>query len=61
MYKTRVLYLIFFLSIALSGANAGDLTGKITGTDKKPLRFVRVTLNEPGITVYMDEAGKYLL
>jgi iron complex outermembrane recepter protein len=61
MYKTRVLYLIFFLNIALTGVYAGDLTGKITGTDKKPLKFVRVTLNEPGITVYSDETGKYLV
>lgn len=59
MYKTRVLYLIFFIIVSFSGVFAGDLTGRITGTDKKPLKFVRVTLNEPGITVFTDESGKY--
>jgi len=39
----------------------GELKGKVFDSENNPLKYVKITLTEPGITVFTDDKGEYSL
>lgn len=59
MYKIIVLIVLMFANTLMADVLTGVINGKVTDKDNRPLEFVKVTIVEPGISVFTDEKGEY--
>ncbi|MCX6157716.1 MAG: TonB-dependent receptor [Ignavibacteriae bacterium] len=59
MYRIIILAMLIFVGTSNAEVLTGELKGKVYDTDNKPLKYVKVTLTEPGISVITDDKGEY--
>jgi len=57
MYRIIILAVLLFTGILNAEVLTGELKGKVCDSDNKPLKYVKVTLTEPGISVFTDDKG----
>ena len=59
MYKYIIIAMLLFANLLSAKVLTGELRGKVCDADNKPLKFVKVTIVEPGITVFTDDKGEF--
>ena len=59
MYKIIILTMLLIANTLSGEVLTGELRGKVYDSESKPLTYVKVTILEPGITVFTDKNGEF--
>lgn len=59
MYKYIIIGILMLANTLKAEVLTGELSGKVYDTDNKPLNYAKVTMVEPGITVFTNEKGEF--
>jgi len=59
MYKIIILAILIFANTLTAEVLTGELKGKVNDADNNPIEYVKVTLIQPGISVFSDEKGEF--
>jgi iron complex outermembrane recepter protein len=59
MFRVIIIYILLYSTCMLAENKSGQINGKITDLDNKPISGVYVSINEPGVSGYSDKDGMY--
>lgn len=59
MYKIIILAMLIFINTLSAEVLTGELKGKVNDAENNPLEYVKVTLIQPGISVFTNEKGEF--